>query len=120
MIWCPKYRRKILKGEIVKATRQILTNICERNGWPILALEVQIDHIHIFLSFPPSIFVSGVVKILKGVSARQLFEQFDALRDINKNGHLWSPSYFVSTCGNVSAQTIQKYIGRSEHIQNRG
>jgi putative transposase len=119
VIWCPKYRRKILTGHAAEIIHKILTEICKQNCWPILALEIQPDHIHIFLSIPPSLSVANAIKILKGVSARKLLNQFPELRGIQKDKQLWSPSYFVATSGNVSAEIIKKYIERSEHISKR-
>jgi putative transposase len=60
-----------------------------------------------------------IVKVLKGVSARQLFRRFPALKKRLWGGHLWSPSYYVGTAGTVSAATIQRYIERAEHVTKR-
>ena len=73
VIWCPKYRKRILKGEIAKALRLAITAICIEREWPILTLEIQPDHIHLFVTIPPSQAVADAVKILKGSTARKLF-----------------------------------------------
>lgn len=119
VIWCPKYRKRILKGEIAKALRLAITAICIEREWPILTLEIQPDHIHLFVTIPPSQAVADAVKILKGSTARKLFVAFPALKDQLYGGHLWSPSYYVGTAGNVSAETIRHYIERTEHIKGR-
>lgn len=93
VIWCPKYRKQIL------------------------TLEIQPDHIHLFVTIPPSLAVADAVKILKGSTAGKLFAAFQALKDLLYGGHLWSPSYYVGTAGNVSAETIRHYIERTEHIK---
>lgn len=87
--------------------------------WPILTLEIQPDHIHLFVTIPPSLPVADAVKILKGSTARKLFAAFPALKNQLYGGHLWSPSYYVGTAGTVSAQTIRHYIERTEHIKGR-
>ena len=114
VIWCPKYRKRILKGEIAEALRLAITAICIEREWPILTLEIQPDHIHLFVTIPPSQAVADAVKILKGSTARKLFVAFPALKDQLYGGHLWSPSYYVGTAGNVSAETIRHYIERTE------
>lgn len=97
----------------------MLDAICAERGWPVISKEIQPDHIHLFLSIPPALAVADAVKVLKGVTARLLFQQFPALKTRLRGGHLWSPSYYVGTAGNVSAQTIQRYIERAEHVTQR-
>lgn len=80
----------------------------------ILAVDVQPDHIHLFVSFPPALSIADAVKLLKGISARQLRLMFPDLRKRTRSDRLWAPSYFVSTAGNVSAETIRKYIESQE------
>jgi putative transposase len=85
----------------------------------VITVEVQPDHIHLFLTIPLAIAVANAIKILKGTTARKLFLEFPQLKKGLWGGHLWSPSYYVGTAGNVSAETIQRYIERSEHIAGR-
>ena len=119
VIWCPKYRKRILTGEIAKSLCLAINEICIERKWPILTLEIQPDHIHLFVTIPPSLAVADAVKILKGSTARKLFATFPVLKDQLCGGHLWSPSYYVGTAGNVSAETIRHYIERTEHIKGR-
>jgi putative transposase len=119
VIWCPKYRKSILTGRVSERVLSLINEICSERGWPILTKEIQPDHIHLFLSIPPAVAVADAVKILKGITARVLFRQFPALKRQLWNGHLWSPSYYVGTAGHVSAETIQRYIERSEHLTKR-
>jgi putative transposase len=119
LVWCPKYRHDILTGEVAKALEELLDQVCSERKWTILAREVQPDHIHLFLSIPPSVAVSDAVKILKGTTGRRLFVRFPVLKKRLWGGHLWSPSYYVGTAGHVSADTIKKYIERSEHVTKR-
>lgn len=119
VIWCPKYRRDTLVGVIAEETGNMLDALCAEYGWPVISKEIQADHIHLFVTIPPAIAVANVVKILKGTTARRLFLKFPALKKQLWGGHLWSPSYYVGTAGNVSAETIRRYIERSEHITKR-
>ena len=80
---------------------------------------MQSDYVHLFLSFPPVVSISIALKKLKGITARKLFLEFSELKQELYNGSFWSPSYYVGTAGNISAQTIQKYIERTEHLKGR-
>ncbi len=119
VIWCPKYRKCILEKDIAEYINVLLDEICIANKWVVLAKEIQPDHIHIFLSVPPTIALCDVVKVLKGVTARRLYQQFPHLYKTLWGGHLWSPSYYVGTAGNVSEETIKNYIERSYHVTKR-
>ncbi|WP_196799455.1 IS200/IS605 family transposase [Verrucomicrobium sp. 3C] len=105
MIWCPKYRIDVLTGPVAEEMRAMLDSICAERDWPMISKEIQPDHIHLFLSIPPAIAVADAVKVLKGVTARLLFQRFPALKERLWDGHLWSPSYYVGTRPrNVSAR----------------
>jgi putative transposase len=119
VVWCPKYRRDVLTGPVAEEMAVILDAICTERGWPVISKEIQPDHIHLFVSIPPAIAVADAVKILKGTTARKLFQRFPWLKSRLWGGSLWSPSYYVGTAGNVSAETIQRYIERSEHVTKR-
>ena len=119
VVWCPKYRRPVLTGPTAEAAREILARICLEKQWPVTALEIQSDHIHIFFGVPPAISIANAVKILKGVSANKLLRLFPHLKTMLRDGHLWSPSYYVGTVGEVSAETVKRYIERCEHIAAR-
>jgi putative transposase len=119
VIWCPKYRHDVLTGTVGEEAGIMMDTICTERGWPVISKEIQPDHIHLFVSIPPAIAVADAVKVLKGITARRLFQKFPALKKRLWGGHLWSPSYYVGTAGNVSAQTIRRYIERSAHVTNR-
>jgi len=119
VVWCPKYRRDVLTGSVTEEMAVMLDTICMERGWPVISKEIQPDHVHLFVSIPPAIAVADAVKILKGTTARKLFQRFPWLKSRLWGGNLWSPSYYVGTAGNVSAETIQRYIERSEHVTKR-
>jgi putative transposase len=114
--WCPKFPHDVLAGEVAAEVNQLLEAICCERRTPMIANEVQPNHIHLFLSIPPAAAIADVVKVLKGVSARYLFRCFPALRQRSWGGHLWLPSYYVGTAGAVSTATIDRYIERSEQV----
>jgi putative transposase len=119
VVWCPKYRRDVLTGPVAEEMAVMLDAICTERGWLVISKEIQPDHVHLFVSIPPAIAVADAVKILKGTTARKLFQRFPWLKSRLWGGNLWSPSYYVGTAGNVSAETIQRYIERSEHVTKR-
>lgn len=119
VVWCPKYRKRILSGDIAYRTENEIKEIASTRNWDVIALEIQPDHIHLFISTPPSISISDVVKILKGSLARKLFSAFPEIKRELYGGSLWSPSYYVGTAGNVSSETIKHYIEGTEHMKGR-
>jgi putative transposase len=99
----------------VKSTLEnLLHTIAHQKGMDILAVDVQPDHIHLFVSFPPAMSIAEAVKLLKGISARQLRLIFPQLRKRTRSDRLWAPSYYVGTAGHVSADTIRQYIEAQE------
>ena len=118
IVWCPKYRKPALIGEVKKFLEDQIKTIAETKDWGIIELEVMPDHIHLFISAPPFEAPTNIVKILKGVTAKRLFEKFPELKEKEFwEGHVWSPSYYIGTAGHISAETIKKYI---EGVKNRG
>jgi putative transposase len=106
-VWCPKRRRPVLIGNIAKRLRNILTDVSLEKQVKILALEIKPDHIHLFVSCYPQIVIHKLVKAFKGRSSNLLRKEFPSLLRLPS---LWTNSYFVSTAGNISSDTIRKYI----------
>jgi putative transposase len=111
LIWYPKFRYNVLKGNVEETLKRILAEICNKYEYKILKLEVMADYIHIFVSAKPTVAQTDIVRTLKSITAIQLFKEFPALKKFySRCGSLWIKGYFVSTIGKVSAETIQKYI----------
>lgn len=109
-VWIPKYRRPILKHEKVKEIlEKILRGQSECRDWQVLALEIMPDHLHLFLSVPPSYSPSEVVHLLKGNTSRQLRLIFPFLKTIIRDS-LWADGYYVSTAGYISQDQVRRYI----------
>ena len=107
-IFCPRYRRKIfLIPNVEDKFKFLVKYICEEMKIEILAIECDKDHAHIFLNCLPTLSPSDIMQKIKGVTSRILREEFDVL---SKMPSLWTRSYFVSTAGNVSSETIKKYV----------
>jgi putative transposase len=108
-VWIPKYNRDLLVGEVAEYTKEILKSIAEELGCEIIVLEVMPDHIHLFVNCPPRYSPSYLTNYFKGKSARLVLKKFSELKKYTV-GKLWARNYFVSTAGNVSSETIKKYI----------
>ena len=109
VVWCPKYRFRILNGEVGKSLRAIIRQLCEWKQIEILAGNVQIDHIHLVISFPPKYSVAEVMGFLKGKSAIKLFDRHMDLKKRYWGRHFWAKGYCVSTVG-LNEEQIKKYV----------
>ena len=106
-VFCPKRRKKVLVGEIEHRLQEIIFGLCKENNWRLIACKIMPDHVHLFLNTDPTYAPSVVVKKIKGRASHYLRREFPELKKLPT---LWTPSYFVSTAGNVSSETIKKYI----------
>lgn len=107
-VFCPRYRRKIFDIPDVETRFKELTQTkCSELGIEILAIECHHDHVYLFLSCLPTQSPAFIMKEVKGASSRILREEFPVL---SKMPSLWTRSYFVSTAGNVSSETIEWYV----------
>lgn len=106
-MWIPKRRKPVLVGAIKRRLEQLIREIAEEYGWEILALEIKPDHVHLFISVQPYWSPHIVLRRIKGRTSRVLRGEFPELLKLPS---LWTRSYFVSTAGQVSSETIQRYI----------
>ena len=107
LVWCPKRRKKVLVNKIAKRLKEIFNQVAKDKDIDILTLEVMPDHLHLFVSCQPQMTIHKLVKAFKGRSSNILRKEFPQLLKLPS---LWTNSYFVSTAGNISHKTIQKYI----------
>ena len=108
IIWCPKYRRKVLVDGVDARLKEVLVQIAEESGCTIETMEVMPDHIHIFLKGTPTIPIHLIVKNLKGKSSRILRTEFPHLK--RRLPRLWTRSYYCETIGCINEETIKRYI----------
>ena len=114
VVWCPKYRYQILRGELGKTVRDIIRQLCEWKKIEILEGNIQIDHIHLVLEIPPKYSISEAVGFLKGKSAIKLFDFHLELKRRYWGRHFWAKGYCVSTVGLDEAQ-IRNYVRYQLH-----
>ncbi len=108
VIWCPKYRFKILNGALRKSVGEILQQLCEWKKLEVLEMNVQEDHVHLVLSIPPKNSVSEVVGFLKGKCAIKIFDRHLELKKRYWGRHFWAKGYCVSTVG-LDEKRIRQY-----------
>ena len=109
VVWFSKYRFRILKGDIAKSVREIIRQLCEWRKIEILAGNVQKDHVHLVISFPPKHSVAEVIGFLKGKSAIKVFDRHLDLKKRYWGRHFWAKGYCVSTVG-LDEEQIKKYV----------
>ena len=118
IIWCPKFRFSVLKGNVDNTLKQILQKICNDYNHHIKTPEVMLDHIHIFIDVLQTVASCDVARTLKSISAIELFKAYPQLKKFYARcGALWSGGYFVSTVGHISEATVIKYI--EEHKNDK-
>ena len=114
VIFCPKYRRKVLVDGIDTRLKEILYDEAKKMNVDIKALEGMPDHVHMFIEFDPRLMLHKVIKEFKGRSAHILREEFPALR--SRIPTLWTRSYLSCTVGNISEEDFKQYILEQKHV----
>jgi putative transposase len=110
LVWCVKYRKNILVGDIELRLKELLNEQAQNHQFEIVELETDLDHIHMLVECSPQHAIPNIMKALKGNSARFLFKEFPQLKEKLWGGHLWNPSYFVCTVSDRTEEQIKKYI----------
>lgn len=107
-VFCPKYRRQVLSGEIGDRLVEIIPGIVSSLSGDIIELVVRPDHVHLFATFGPELAPRQIMHRLKGATSHILREEFPQLK--SRLPCLWTHAYYCGTAGNVSSETIRKYI----------
>lgn len=114
VVWCPKYRRKVLEGPVAERLDEIIRGVCDEREIGIIALEIMPDHVHLLIDVDPQFGVHRAVKQIKGRSSRLLREEFPVLK--SRIPSLWTNSYFVSTAGGAPLERIKEYIENQKNV----
>jgi putative transposase len=114
VVWCPKYRRRVLGGRIEARLKEIIREVVAEKGAWLVEVEVMPDHVHLLVEVDPQFGVHRLVKAIKGRSSRMLREEFPALK--SRLPTLWTNSYFVATVGGAPLEVVKKYV---ENQKNR-
>jgi len=120
IVFCPKYRYKILEGKAEVLVRNYLYRLCaQKDQVAIVEINIQTDHVHMVLSIPPKYSVSDTVGFLKGKTALMLFQEQKTLTKKYWGRHLWSRGYCVSSVG-LNEEQIRKYVKWQQARDQRG
>jgi putative transposase len=118
-VWCPKYRYRILRGNIARFVEQKIRALCEWKRAEVMELSVQEDHVHLVVSIPPKVSISELLGILKGKTAIKLLKSYPGMREKPYWGnHFWSRGYCVSTIG-LDEEKIRRYVKYQEQREKQ-
>lgn len=110
LVWIPKYRKRVLQGELAIRLKELLSICAEANGWRIDEINIQKDHVHIIVQFVPTVSISRMVQLFKGKSSRILRSEFPALEEFYWGASFWADGYFAETVGVSNLERIRAYV----------
>lgn len=108
VVWCPKYRRKVIGGRMEVRLKEIIAEVIAEKGAWLVEMETMPDHVHLLVEVDPQFGVHKLVKAIKGRSSRVLRDEFPWLK--SKLPSLWTNSYFVATVGGAPLSVIKRYV----------
>ncbi len=114
VVWCPKYRRRVLTSEVEERLKAILREVAEERQAEIIELEVMPDHVHLLIEVDPQFGIHRLVRLMKGRSSHHLRQEFPRLK--KRLPTLWTNSYFVSTVGGAPLAVIKQYIENQKNV----
>ena len=110
LIWIPKYRKRVLEGQVKARLEELFAECAEMNGWRLEELNIQKDHVHMMIWLKPNVSISRAVQLLKGGSSRAIRKELPDLREFLWGESFWADGYFVETVGVVNESKIREYI----------
>jgi len=110
LVWCTKYRKKVLKDDVGVRVRELCRQISSDMGVEILSGVVAKDHVHVLASIPPQVSVSKLIQKLKGKSSYKLQREFKSLRKQYWGQRMWARGYFACSTGNITDEMVKDYI----------
>jgi len=114
IIWCPKYRRQVLRDEIASRLKAILKAVADEKKAEIVEMEVMPDHVHLLIEQAPQYGIHKLVRLMKGRSSRLLRQEYPELK--SRLPTLWTNSYFIATVGGAPLAVIKKYIENQKKV----
>lgn len=114
VIFCPKYRRPVLEGNISEKLKQLILEKQKEYGYDVLDMEVMSEHVHLVLDINPKKGVVTVVNMIKGYTSHELRKEFPALK--SRLPTLWTHSKFISSVGSVTLEVVKKYIEEQKGV----
>lgn len=118
LVFTPKYRKAVFTDTMLQTCEKSMETVCEQFGARLVEFNGEQDHVHLLITYPPTIALSHLVNSLKGVSSRRLRQEHqDQIHQVLWNDHLWSPSYFVGSVGGAPLETLKNYINDQQRPQ---
>lgn len=114
VVWCPKYRRKVLTGEIEARLKELIVETAKGTNADVIEMEVMPDHVHLLIEVDPQYGINKAVRHIKGGSSHALRSEFPSLK--SRLPTLWTNSYFVSTVGGAPLSAIKQYIENQKNV----
>ena len=114
VVWCPKYRRKVLTPPIAKRLKRVIRDVCLETKSEVIEMEVMLDHVHILLECDPQFGINRLIRSIKGRSAHILRTEFPELK--SRLPCLWTNSYFLSTVGGAPLSIVKQYIENQKNV----
>lgn len=114
VVWCPKYRRPVIEGDVVDRLKQIIREVTAERECNIIELETMPDHVHLLVECDPQYGIHRLVKQVKGRSSRVLRQEFPSLK--SRLPTLWTNSYFVATVGGATLEVVKQYVENQRNV----
>ncbi len=114
VVWCPKYRRPVITGDVDDRLKQLVADVCVERGCNIIELETMPDHVHLLVECDPQYGIHRLVKQIKGRSSRVLRQEFPHLK--SRLPTLWTNSYFVATVGGATLEVVKQYVANQRNV----
>lgn len=116
LVWSTKYRYKVLSGDVHRRVRDIIRQVCAQNSVDIIQGVLSSDHVHMFVSVPPKLAISDLMRLMKGQSSHKVQREFPQLKKRYWGRHFWGRGYFSTTNGAIFEDIVLQYL--QQHIQN--
>ena len=117
VVWCPKYRRKVLIRDVERRLKELIIQICAARQIEIIEMEIMPDHVHLLCEVDPQYGIHKAIREIKGTTSRILRQEFKQLT--TKLPTLWTNSYFVSTVGGAPLEVIKQYVENQKTSQRK-
>jgi len=117
VVWCPKYRRKVLVGGVSERLKELIEQRCAEIKVDLIEIEIMPDHVHLLIEVDPQFGLNTAIRSIKGYTARVLRSEFKELT--TRLPALWTNSYFVSTVGGAPLEVIKEYIENQKRSERK-
>ena len=117
VVWCPKYRRKVLVDAVAERLHELIIERSLGIGVDLIEMEIMPAHVHLLIEVDPQFGVNKAIRSIKGFSSRALREEFPFLK--SRIPSLWTNSYFISTAGGAPLEAIKEYIENQKRSERR-